>query len=116
MTVENDLGTIEISPMAVASIASQVVLESYGVVGTASRNFTHGLVELFSPLASPRGVTVRIGNGEIEIDLFVIIEYGVRISEVAHNMTSAIKFQVEKALGMPVKAINVHVQDLRISD
>jgi len=115
MTTETELGKIEISPAAIASIASQAVQESYGVVGMASRNLKDGLVELLAPGASHRGVDVRLVDEQIIIDLYVIIEYGTRISEVAHNIMSAVKFRVEKALGIPVAQVNVHVQGLRVS-
>jgi uncharacterized alkaline shock family protein YloU len=49
------------------------------------------------------------------IDLYVVIEYGTRIATVARNIQSVVKYTVEKALGVPVVAVNVHVQDLRIS-
>ncbi len=115
MTVETQLGRIEISPCAIASIASQAVLESYGVVGMAARSFKDGLVELLAPAASHRGVDVHLVDGQILIELYVIIEYGTRISEVAHNIMSAVKFRVEKALGTSVAQVNVHVQGLRVS-
>lgn len=115
MTVQSEFGTIDISPVAVASIASQVVLESYGVVGMASKNIKDGLFELLAPNIGHRGVDVHARGGQITIDLYVIIEYGIRISEVAHNIMSSVKFRVEKALGMPVAQVNVHVQGLRVS-
>jgi uncharacterized alkaline shock family protein YloU len=115
MTTETQFGKIEISPAAIASIASQAVLESYGVVGMAAKSFRDGLVELLAPSASHRGVDVHLVNGQITIDLYVIIEYGTRISEVAHNIMSAVKFRVEKALGLSVAEVNVHVQGLRVS-
>ena len=115
MTAETQFGRIEISLTAIASIASQSVLESYGVGGMASKNFRDGLVELLAPGASHRGVDVHLVDGQIIIDLYVIIEYGTRISEVAYNIMSAVKFRVEKALGMPVAQVNVHVQGLRVS-
>lgn len=115
MSVETPLGKIDISPTAVASVASQAVLESYGVVGLASKSFRDGLVELLSPGASHRGVDVNYVGDQIIIDLYVIIEYGTRVSEVAHNIMSAVKFRVEKTLGVPVARVNVHVQGLRVS-
>jgi uncharacterized alkaline shock family protein YloU len=115
MTTETQLGKIEISPTAIASLASQAVLESYGVVGMASKNFKDGLVELLAPGASHRGVDVHLLEEQIIIDLYVIIEYGTRISEVAQNIMSAVKFRAEKALGIPVAEVNVHVQGLRVS-
>lgn len=115
MTTKTELGTIEISYTAIASIASQAVLESYGVVGMASKSFKDGLVQLLSPSASHRGVDVHLVDGQIAVDLYVIIEYGTRISEVAYNLMSAVKFHVEKALGTPVAQVNVHVRGLRVS-
>ncbi len=115
MTTETELGKIEISPTAIASIASQAVLECYGVVGMASRNLKDGLVELLAAGTGHRGVDVRLVDEQIIIDLYVIIEYGTRISEVAHNIMSAVRFRVEKALGIPVAQVNVHVQGLRVS-
>ena len=109
------LGRIEVSPTAIASIASQAVLNSYGVVGMASKSLVGGLAELLHP-DSKRGVEVRLEGDQIIIDLYVVIEYGTRISTVAHNIMSNVKFSVEKALGVPVSQVNVHVQGLRVSD
>jgi uncharacterized alkaline shock family protein YloU len=117
MDEEHRLGSVEISPVAIASIASQAVLGCYGVVGMASRTLRDGLAELLHPSDNPRkGVQVELVDDEITIDLFVIMEYGVRVSEVAHNIMQSVKFNVEKMLGLPVAAVNVHVQGLRISD
>jgi uncharacterized alkaline shock family protein YloU len=116
MAEEQRLGSIEISPVAIASIASQAVLGSYGVVGMASRTLRDGLAELLHPSDSPKkGVQVQLVDDKITIDLYVIVEYGVRVSEVAHNVMGSVKFNVEKALGVPVANVNVHVQGLRIS-
>ena len=117
MTEERRLGKIEISPIAIASIASQAVLECYGVVGMTSRTLRNGLAEILHPTESHRrGVEVKLVDDQIVIDLYVIIEYGVRVSEVAHNIMGSVKFNVEKALGVPVAEVNIHVQGLRISD
>ena len=111
MTESTHLGKIEISPAAVASLANHAVLKSYGVVGMSSRN----LAQILSR-DSKRGVKVQIEDSEIIIDLYVIVEYGTRISEVAHNIMENVKFAVEKALGVPVAQVNVHVQGLRVSE
>ncbi len=116
MTEQTRLGRIEVSPQAVASLASQAVLESYGVVGMAPANLRNGIVEVLTGDRSTRGVQVRLVNSDIIIDLFVVIEYGTRISTVASNIMSAVKFTVEKSLGVTVKEVNVHVQGLRVSD
>ncbi|OGO04569.1 MAG: hypothetical protein A2Y73_01715 [Chloroflexi bacterium RBG_13_56_8] len=63
-----------------------------------------------------RGIETRLVDDQIVIDLYVVIEYGTRISEVAQNVMECVKFNVEKALGMPVAEVNVHVQGLRVSN
>lgn len=111
MAESTHLGKVEISPAAVAGLANYAVLKSYGVVGMSSRN----LAQLLS-CDSKRGVQVHLVDDEIIIDLYVVIEYGTRISEVAQNIMENVKFTVEKALGVPVAEVNVHVQGLRVSE
>lgn len=107
-------GRITISPIAIATIASQAALQSYGVVGLASKSLFDGLTQKIAQ--DPRhGVDVHTGNGQIAIDVYVIVEYGTRIATVATSAANAIRYQVERAIGMPVAAVNIHVQDLRIS-
>ena len=118
MSEENFLGQIEVSPRAIAAIAGRAVLESYGVVGMAAarRNLRDGIAEILPGNHYRRGIDVRFTNREITIDLYVVIQYGTRISEVAHGIINRVKFSVEKALGIPVKQINVHVQGLHVDE
>jgi uncharacterized alkaline shock family protein YloU len=108
-------GRIEVSPRAIASIANEAVLTCYGVVGTAAKDLASGIVNALSP-DSKRGIVVRIEKGQIVIDVYVIIEYGTRIAAVARSVMNVVKFSVERALGMPVAEVNVHVERLRVSD
>jgi uncharacterized alkaline shock family protein YloU len=109
------LGKIEVTPTAIASLASQAVLECYGVVGMATKDLASGIVEILQPASHRRGVDVQISSSQIVIDLYVVMEYGTRIATVARNIQSAVKYTLEKALGVPVSAVNIHVQDLRVS-
>lgn len=110
------IGKIEVSPRAIASIASDAVLRCYGVVGMAPSTITNGLAEILRVESANRGVEVTVAEDQVIIDLHVVVEYGVRISEVAHNIAESVKFAVERALGMPVAEVNVHIQGLRISN
>ena len=109
------LGGIHISPNAVAAIAYHATLESYGVVGLAARNLADGLVKTITRDPS-RGITVRYNGEYIDIDIQVIVEYGTRISSVAESVANTVRFHVEKALGLKVNLVNVHVAGLRVSD
>lgn len=109
------LGGIHISPNAVASIAYHATLESYGVVGLAPKNFAEG-VALTITREPARGVSVRFDGQDIDIDIYIIVEYGTRITTVADSVANTVRYHVETAIGMPVHEVNVHVAGLRISD
>lgn len=109
------LGAIHISPNAVATIAYHAILQSYGVVGLAPKNLADGIVSTIT--REPwRGVTVRYHGDDIDIDIHIIVEYGTRINSVAESVASTVRFHVEKALGLRVHTVNVHIAGLRISD
>lgn len=110
------LGRIEVSQRAISTIAADAALRSYGVVGMASTRLKDGLAEILRREQQDRGVMVRLKGDQIVIDLFVVVEYGTRISEVGRNIAQAVKFAVEKATGVPVAKVCVNVQGLRISD
>jgi len=112
---KHSLGRIEVSLTAIASIANEAVLTCYGVVGTAAKNLATGVVNVISS-ARKRGIEVRVEEGQIIIDIYVIVEYGTRIVAVARSVMNVVKFSVERALGVPVAEVNVHVEGLRISD
>jgi uncharacterized alkaline shock family protein YloU len=109
------LGGIHISPNAVAAIAYHATLQSYGVVGLAPKNFAEG-VALTITREPARGVSVRFDGENIDIDLYIIVEYGTRITTVADSVANSVRFNVEKALGMPIHEVNVHVAGLRVSN
>lgn len=116
MPVKEDArGRIDISAASIATIASQSVNQCYGVVGMASKNLVNGIAQLLTR-DNRRGVDVKVDGDRIVIDVYVIIEYGMRIRVVAESIQHTVKFHVEKALGLPVEAVNVYVQGLRISD
>ena len=108
-------GKIEVSTRAIATVAGRAVAQCYGVVGIAARHPRFATVETLAPDQFSRGVEVRFVDDHVTIDLYVVLEHGLRISEIAHNIMSNVKFAVERTLGMPVVRINVNVQALRVS-
>ena len=111
---EGSMGRINISPTTVATIATRSVHQCYGVVGMASKNLVNGIAHVLTR-DSRHGIDVIFEEDGIVIDVYVIVEYGIRIRIVAQSIQNTVKFHVEKALGMPVKAVNVFVQGVRIS-
>ena len=116
MSEHATMGKIEVSPKASATIAANGVLRCYGIVGMAPVNLGDGIAEILQVDNLHRGVKVQVVHGRIVIDLFVVLEYGVPIAAVAQNIMSGVKFSVEKAVGVPIASVNVHVQGLHVSD
>src|SRR5215471_3801280 len=106
------LGKIEVLPNAIHTIAVQAISECYGVVGIAAPRLHNGGAVFLPPEHLNQGVQVRIVNDQIIVEVYVALEYGLRISEIAHNIMSGVKFSIEKMLGVHVVQVNVNVQGL----
>src|ERR1035437_3694552 len=95
LTRTESLGRIEVSPRVVASVVGHTANECYGVVGMAARGLRDGVAERLNRDNVHRGVQVEVAEDGIVIDLYVIAQYGTRISEVAQNLMSAVKYATE---------------------
>jgi len=85
------------------------------VVGLAPRNLADGIVKSITREPS-RGVSVRYNGEDIDIEIHIIVEYGTRINSVAESVANTVRYHVEKALGLKVNTVNVHVAGLRVSN
>jgi uncharacterized alkaline shock family protein YloU len=113
---EKDLGRIEVSQQVIASIAGHAANGCYGIVGMAARGLRDGIAERLQRENLHRGVEVRVDPDGINIELYCVVEYGVRITEVAHSLQDAVRYEVEKALGIKVKVVNVNVQGIHLQE
>jgi len=85
----------------------------YGITGMAARGLRDGVAELLRRESVDRGVEVVEVEGGLAIDVYVIVQYGIRITEVAHNLQETVSFEVERAVNVPVVEVNVNVQGVR---
>ena len=117
MAVEKktNYGNISVSEEAVASLAGGVITESYGVVGMASKQILKdGWAELLKKENYTKGVVVRNGKAGLEIDLYIVVSFGVKISEVVTEAQKKVKYMLEKSLSQEVDQVNVFVQGVRV--
>lgn len=112
--INNELGTIYISEDLLANIAGLAAMECYGLVGMASKRGKDGFVELLKRENLSKGVKVVENEGNLIIDLFVIIEFGIKISVVAENIIDKVKYTVEHLTGLKVQQININVESVRV--
>ncbi|NLL70142.1 MAG: Asp23/Gls24 family envelope stress response protein [Epulopiscium sp.] len=110
----NELGTILIENEVIARIAGLAAVECYGVVGMAAKNMTDGLVQLLKRESLTKGIKVFMVENKVSLDFHIIVEYGVKISAVADNLISTVKYKVEEFIGLEVEKINIFVEGVRV--
>ena len=111
----NENGSIFVDDQALAAIAGLAAMECYGVVGMASRNATQGFFELLKREQLTKGIKVSsTEEDKINIDLHIVLQYGVKISVVEENIISRIKYSVETFSGVCVENVNIFVQGVRV--
>lgn len=109
----SDNSDIKISNDVVSSIAGVAVSEVPGVYSMAG-GFAGGISEVLSGKKNlSRGIKVEVGEKETKIDVNVIVEYGVRIPDVAFEIQSRVKKAVEAMTGLKVSGVNIHVQGIK---
>jgi len=104
-----EFGTVKISDDVVSIISGIAATEVKGVAGM-SGGIAGGIAELLGRKNQSKGVKVTIGEKEVNIDLHVIMEYGVKIPDVAWEIQEKVKKAVETMTGLNVVEVNIHVQ------
>ncbi len=114
--VEVSSENIQIADDVVAVIAGKAVSEVAGVAGMAG-GFAGGITEVLSGKKNlSKGIKVEIGEKEAKIDINIIVEYGVRIPDVAFEIQNRVKRAVETMTGLNVSSVNVHVQGVKTTE
>ncbi|SOC35444.1 Asp23/Gls24 family envelope stress response protein [Ureibacillus acetophenoni] len=115
LEIKNDFGQIDISNDVIAQIAGGAAIECYGVVGMASKHqIRDGLTDILRKENFTKGVVIRQSGDDLHIDMYIIVSYGTKISEVAYQVQSKVKYTVNKTLGMSVKSVNIFVHGVKV--
>jgi len=109
----SNLGAIKIANEVVGIIAGLAATEVKGVAGM-SGGIVGGIAEALGKKNFSRGVKVEVGERQAAVDLFVIMEYGVRIPDVSWEVQNAVKNAIESMTGLEVVEVNVHVQGINL--
>jgi len=110
----NSLGKIDIAAEVISAIAGQSTLQSNGVVDMAARKIQEGLGNLIGKQSPGKGVEVlTIGEGTVRINLYIIIQYGMKVSGVSQEIMEKVKLAVESTTGLLVERVNVFVQGVQ---
>jgi len=115
-TLSSALGRITISSDAIAHIVGETARECYGVVAMAARGPVGKLLGRRERLT--QGIQIARdpdGGDGVTIDLHVVVEYGLNLAEVASTVRNRVAYEVGRLTGLPVRAVEVHIDDVRRS-
>lgn len=107
MPLENELGQVQIADDVIAVIAEIAALEVEGMAGVGLGK--PDIVNTIRGKKASKGIKVEVGEGEVTIDVFVVIKYGVKIQDVCLKVQEKVKNSIETMTGLNVPTINVHV-------
>lgn len=107
-------GEIKVSNDVLRELAGFAALECYGVVGMSNPTLRAGVGQILSRDKLKKGVKVATENGKVKFSLYVIVEYGVNMAEVANNLMEKVKYIVEKYTLLEVDSVDVYVQGVKI--
>jgi len=107
-------GAVHIANDVLADLAGYAALESYGVVGMASPTLADGVAQLLPRQKLRKGVKVTSGDAGVEVDLYVVIEHGTNLTEVSHNLASAVRYTLTNTADVAVERIDVHVMGIKV--
>ena len=112
--VKNDMGTIFISEEVLLKVIGYAALECYGIVAMSSKRAKDGFVEWLGRENLSRGVQVRMVNDQLDVELFIVVEYGISVAEVCKTIVEVVRYKLESMTGVKVRSVNINVEGIRI--
>lgn len=111
---DEKIGALKISDDVIAICAVNATLRTEGVADFSpvfSDNFSKSI---FGKDPLYKGIKVSQGDDGVSIDIHIIVDYGVKIPAVAWDIQENVKKEIEEMTDAPVKAVNIHVQGVRM--
>ena len=112
--IKNDLGTIYIAEDVMMKVVGYAALECYGIVAMSGKKATDGIVEWLGRENLSKGVQIRNVGDMLDVDLYIIVEYGISISEVCKTIVETVRYKLESMTGVKVRKVCVSVEGIRI--
>lgn len=109
----NPNGTIEITQEYFTNLIGYTVTSCYGVAAMAASSRVQGIASIFGREKLNRGVRVRNENGELVIDLHIVVTYGVNIAAIVKSIVNKVSYTVEEATGLKVASVNVYIDSMK---
>ena len=113
--IKTQAGTIEISNDVIATVVGGAATDIYGIVGMASQHqIKDNLNDILGKENYSRGVVVRQEENGVAVDVYIMVSYGTKISEVSRNVQESVKYKLETMLGVVANSVNIFIQGVRV--
>ena len=112
--INNDLGQITITEDVLLKVAGYAALECYGIVAMSSKRAKDGLVQWLGRENLSKGIQIRMVDDMLDVDLFIIVEYGISIAEVCKTIVDTVRYKLESMTGVKVRRVNISVEGVRV--
>jgi uncharacterized alkaline shock family protein YloU len=111
-TVERkeSFGRIEVAPEVLTTIARFAVLGVEGVSRMAA--VPADVARFFRRPTRHDGVILDHSDGKLHFDIYVLMNPQVNVLEASRTIQAAVVEAIDKMVGLPVDAVNVHVEDV----
>ena len=107
-------GKLHVANDVLADMAGHAALECYGVVGMVAPNPADGIAKILPPSRLRRGITIDNTDKGVRVDLYIVVEYGTNINAVSQNLVDSVTFVLKEQARVPIDAIEVHVEDVKV--
>lgn len=112
---KNELGSIVVAEDLVSIVAGYATVENYGIVGMCAKRTGDSIVDLIGKDNLKKGVKISaVEANTVDVDLYVVLQYGVSLPAVAENCRSNVKYRIEDLTGVKVRNVNIHVEGIRV--
>jgi len=112
--IKNDIGTVFISEDVMLKVAGYAALECYGIVAMSSKRAKDGFIQWLGRENLTKGVQLKMVDDMLDVDLFIIVEYGISISEVCKVIVETVRYKLENMTGIKIRRVNISVEGVRV--
>lgn len=113
--IQTKLGEISLENEVIATVVGGAATDNYGVVGMASKNqIRDNINDILKKENYSKGVIVRQEDNIVAVDVYIVVLYGTKISEICRNVQIQVKYNLETMLGFSAEKVNVFVQGVRV--
>ncbi len=112
--IKNDIGTVYIAEDVMLKVVGYAALECYGIVAMSSKRAKDGLVQWLGRENLTKGVQLKQVDDMLDVDLFIIVEYGISIAEVCKTIVETVRYKLESMTGIKVRRVNISVEGVRV--